>query len=272
VQGFPAVRRDQTFDLQAHSTHSDGSLTPQEVVRRAAQAGVTLLALTDHDTVDGVSAAIDAARRHSIAVTPAVELSSVGAGREDLHILGYGIDHTDPALLHALEEFRADRVRRIHSMASRLRSLGFAIPAIEHASPGRPHLAEALAPQLPELDRDAIFTTYLVPGTPTYVGRARPTVAQAIEVIHRAGGVAVWAHPFWDLEEPDLDQFPDLDGVEAFYPTFTEAQTRALHAAATARGLLTTGSSDFHGPEHNRFNAFLAFETHGLSPELGPIG
>jgi predicted metal-dependent phosphoesterase TrpH len=265
------VTRDQTFDLQAHSTHSDGSLTPEEVVRRAAQAGVTLLALTDHDTVDGVSAAIDAARTHSIAVTPAVELSSVGAGREDLHILGYGIDHTDPIFLRTLEEFRADRVRRIHSMASRLRNLGFAIPPIEHESPGRPHLAEALAPQLPELDRDAIFTTYLVPGTPTYVGRARPSVEQAIDVIHRAGGVAVWAHPFWDLDEPDLDQFPGLDGVEAFYPTFTEAQTRALHAAATTRGLLTTGSSDFHGPEHDRFNRFLAFETYGLPADVSGI-
>jgi predicted metal-dependent phosphoesterase TrpH len=265
------VTPDQTFDLQSHSTHSDGALTPREVVRRAADAGVTLLALTDHDTVDGVSAAVDAAREHSIAVTPAVELSSVGAGREDLHILGYGIDHTDPAFLRALEEFRADRVRRIHSMAARLRDLGFAIAPIEHESPGRPHLAAQLAPQLPELDKDAIFTTYLVPGTPTYVGRARPTVEEAIAVIHAAGGVAVWAHPFWDLDAPDLDQFPGLDGVEVFYPTYTEPQTRALHAAATQRGLLTTGSSDFHGPEHERFNRFLNFQTYGLAPNLGPI-
>jgi predicted metal-dependent phosphoesterase TrpH len=266
------VSPDQTFDLQAHSTYSDGSLTPREVVRRAAHAGVTLLALTDHDTVDGVSAAIDAAREHGIAVTPAVELGSVGAGREDLHILGYGLDHTDQAFLRALEEFRADRVRRIHSMAARLRSAGFAIPRIDHESPGRPHLAAALAPQLPELDRDAIFTTYLVPGTPTYVGRARPTVEEAIDVIHRAGGVAVWAHPFWDLDTPDLDAFPGLDGVEVFYPTYTEAQTRALHQAATARGLMTTGSSDFHGPDHDRFNRFLAFETYGLAPDLSRIG
>ncbi len=265
------MSHEQTFDLQSHSTHSDGSLPPREVVRRAAHAGVTLLALTDHDTVDGVSAAIDAAREHSIAVTPAVELSSVGAGREDLHILGYGLDHTDPALLGALQHFREDRVRRIHEMADRLRGLGFTIPEIEHESPGRPHLAAALEPQLPGLDRDAIFTTYLVPGTPTYVARQRPTVEDAIEVIHRAGGVAVWAHPFWDLEQPDLDAFPGLDGVEVFYPTYSEAQTRALYAAATARGLLTTGSSDFHGPEHERFNRFLAFETYGLTPDISGI-
>jgi predicted metal-dependent phosphoesterase TrpH len=265
------VSRDQTFDLQSHSTHSDGSLPPQEVVRRADQAGVTLLALTDHDTVDGVSAAIDAARAHSIAVTPAVELSSVGSGREDLHILGYGLDHSDPELLASLRDYRQDRVSRIHQMAARLRDLGFTIPPIEHESPGRPHLAAALEPQLPELDRDAIFTTYLVPGTPTYVPRTRPTVAQAIELIHKAGGVAVWAHPFWDLDTPDLDAFPGLDGVEVFYPSYTEAQTRALYAAATARGLLTTGSSDFHGPEHERFNRFRSFQTYGLAPDLGPI-
>ena len=266
------MSRDQTFDLQAHSTYSDGSLPPREVVRRAARAGVQLLALTDHDTVDGVSEAGDAAREHSIAVTPAVELSSVGAGREDLHILGYAIDHADPALQDALRDFRADRVRRIHEMADRLRDEGFTIPPIDHESPGRPHLAEALAPQLPELDRDAIFSAYLVPGTPTYVARQRPTVADAIGVIHAAGGVAVWAHPFWDLDTPELDEFPGLDGVEVFYPTYTEAQTRALYAAATSRGLLTTGSSDFHGPEHERFNRFLAFETYGLAPELGRAG
>ncbi len=266
------MSQDQTFDLQSHSTHSDGSLPPREVVRRAADAGVTLLALTDHDTVDGVSAALDAAREHSIAVTPAVELSSVGAGREDLHILGYGIEHTDPALLSALEDFRQDRVRRIREMAERLRDAGFRIDPIAHESPGRPHLAAALESQLPGMDRDAIFATYLVPGTPTYVARQRPTVEDAIGVIHRAGGVAVWAHPFWDLEQPDLDAFGGLDGVEVFYPTYTEAQTRALHAAATARGLLTTGSSDFHGPEHGRFNRFLAFETYGLPVDLGAIG
>jgi 3',5'-nucleoside bisphosphate phosphatase len=271
VQAFPAVSRDQTFDLQAHSTYSDGALSPREVVRGAAGAGVTLLALTDHDTVDGVSAALDAARAHSIAVTPAVELSSVGAGREDLHILGYEIDHTDPGLQTALRDFRLDRIRRIHEMADRLRQQGFTIPPIDHESPGRPHLAAALEPQLPYLDRDQIFATYLIPGTPTYVARTRPTVEDAIDVIHRAGGVAVWAHPFWDLDTPDLDAFPGLDGVEVFYPTYTEAQTRALHAAATARGLLTTGSSDFHGPEHDRFNRFLAFETYGLEPELGRI-
>jgi predicted metal-dependent phosphoesterase TrpH len=283
--------REQTFDLQSHSTHSDGSLPPAEVVERAARAGVELLALTDHDTVDGVSTAIDAAREHGIALSPAAELSSVGAGREDLHILGYGLDVGDAGLLAALVDFRADRGRRILAMAERLRALGFALEEERFArreAPGRPHLADAVLAHPDNAarlraegiaGRDALFPAYLVPGAPAYVARSRPTVAEAIEVIQRAGGVAVWAHPFWDLDEPGetvrtLDAFAaeGLDGVEAFYVTHSEAQTRLLHAAATQRGLLTTGSTDFHGPEHERFDRFLGFERYGLRPNLGPIG
>jgi predicted metal-dependent phosphoesterase TrpH len=115
-------------------------------------------------------------------------------------------------LLATLEDFRADRVRRIHAMADRLRAQGFRIGAIAHDSPGRPHLAAELAPQLPELTRDEIFAAYLVPGAPAYVPRSRPTVPEAIEVIHAAGGVAVWAHPFWDLDIPA----ETLDTLDAF--------------------------------------------------------
>jgi predicted metal-dependent phosphoesterase TrpH len=126
--------------------------------------------------------------------------------------------------------------------------------------------------------RGALVPPYLVPGAPAYVARSRPTVPEAIEVIHAAGGVAVWAHPFWDLDAPEaaiaaIDAFAaaGLDGVEVFYATHDEAQTRFLHAAARERGLLTTGSADFHGPEHERFDRFGAFERYGLEVELGPI-
>jgi 3',5'-nucleoside bisphosphate phosphatase len=256
------VPAEPTFDLQSHSTHSDGALAPAEVVARAADAGVKLLALTDHDTVAGVPEALAAARVKRIELTPAVELSSVHADAEDLHILGYAIDHTDSTLLDALEDFRADRIRRIEQMAERLD-----IAAPDHPSPGRPHLADALHKRHPEMTRDELFATYLVPGAPTYVRRSRPTVAQAIDIIHAAGGLAVWAHPYWDVEDPQL--FPGLDGVEVFYPTHTEAQTRALHAAAD--GLLKTGSADFHGPAHEHFDRFLAFDLYGLEPDLGRL-
>jgi len=282
-----------TFDLQSHSIHSDGALPAAAVVAHAAAAGVELLALSDHDTTDGVNEARQAAREHGIRLTPAAELSAVHGSHEDLHVLGYEIDPDEPDLVAALHDFRGDRARRIDAMADRLRELGFQLDSApldarrEAGKPiGRPHLADAVlahpanAERLREegiSGRDALFPPYLVPGAVAYVARSRPTVVEAIEVIHGAGGVAVWAHPFWDLDDTDetlatLREFAanGLDGVECFYPTHTAEQTRALHEAAGG-DMLTTGSSDFHGPEHERFNAFRAFELYGLEPDLGPI-
>jgi predicted metal-dependent phosphoesterase TrpH len=276
-----------TFDLQSHSTCSDGSLPPAEVVARAAAAGVERLALTDHDTVAGVAEALDDARAHGLALVPAVELSAVHGAYEDLHVLGYLVDHTDGTLLETLEDFRADRVRRIFAMADRLRELGWELddaPFRDRAAPGRPHVADALLAHPANAERlravgiagkDALFPKYLVPGAPGYVARQRPTVAEAIEVIHAAGGVAVWAHPYWDVgsaREP-LAEFAagGLDGVEAFYVTHTAEQTRDLVAAAGELGLLTTGSTDYHGPDHRQFNRFRGFSLHGLTPNLGPL-
>jgi predicted metal-dependent phosphoesterase TrpH len=285
---MPTGQTAPTFDLQSHSTYSDGALAPAEVVERAANAGVTLFALTDHDTVDGVPEALAAARVKKIDLVPAVELSSVHDAYEDLHILGYDLDHTDSTLLDALENFRADRVRRIFAMADRLRELGFVLDdtAIRaHSAPGRPHLADAIltnpanAARLQDEGIDgkhALFPAYLVPGAPGYVRRERPTVPQAIDVIHAAGGLAVWAHPFWDVTEPrdTLEQFAahGMDGVEAFYATFTQEQTVALYNAARELGLLTTGSTDFHGPAHEYFNRFRGFDLYGLEPDLGRLG
>ena len=283
-----------TFDLQSHSVHSDGTLPAAEVVARAATAGVELLALTDHDTVDGVPEAIEAARHHGIRLSPAAEISSVHDVHEDLHILGYGIDHTDATLQETLHDWRQDRERRILAMADRLNELGFALDRQEldakrkEGKPlGRPHLAKAIlahpdnAAKLAKEDihgPDELFPAYLVPGAPAYVARHRPTVAQAIEAIHAANGVAVWAHPFWDLDSANetlaaIDTFAQhgLDGIECFYVTHTEEQTRLLHDAATKRDLLITGSADFHGPDHQRFHAFRAFSTYGLAPDLTGI-
>jgi predicted metal-dependent phosphoesterase TrpH len=284
-----------SFDLQAHSVHSDGTLPAAEVVERAAAAGVELFALTDHDTVDGVPEAAAKARELGLRFSPAAELSAVHGGHEDLHVLGYELDVADPQLIAILEDFRADRARRIEAMADRLRELGFELDTgpinarREAGKPiGRPHLADAVLAHPANVERlaaegiagrDELFPPYLVPGAKAYVARSRPTVAEAIEVIHAAGGVAVWAHPFWDVADPaealaTLDEFTDagLDGVECFYVTHTEEQTRLLHEHARSRGLLTTGSTDFHGPEHGRFSAFCGFDVHGLTVELGPIG
>src|SRR5829696_9432117 len=283
------------FDLQAHSVHSDGALCAAEVVERAAAAGVELFALTDHDTVDGVSEAAARAAELGLRYSPAAELSAVHGGHEDLHVLGYELDVADTDLIATLEDFRGDRARRIGAMADRLRELGFELddaPLVarrEAGKPiGRPHLADAVLAHPANAQRladegihgkDELFPPYLVPGAKAYVARSRPTVAEAIEVIHAAGGVAVWAHPFWDVDAPEeaiatLETFvaAGLDGVECFYVTHSEEQTRLLHDHALRSGLLTTGSTDFHGPDHGRFSAFCGFDVHGLTVELGPIG
>jgi predicted metal-dependent phosphoesterase TrpH len=285
------------FDLQSHSTHSDGALPAAEVVERAADSGVELLALSDHDTVSGVCEALEAGERAGVRVVPAVEISAVDEGApvgRELHVLGYDIDHTAALLTERLSDFLADRERRTMRMAAALHELGFELDEAELAARvaagqpiGRPHLAEAAlrspdnASRLKQEGIDEIgsfIRAYLVEGRPAFRLRETPTVVQAVDAIHEAGGVAIWAHPFWDLSEPaevleSLDRFRALgiDGVEAFYITHTREQTELLAERAGALGLLSTGSSDFHGPENKLFSRFLAFETYGLEPNLGPI-
>lgn len=279
------------FDLQAHSTHSDGELPPREVVAEAARAGVELMALTDHDSVAGVEEAQLSGREHGVRVLAATELSTRHGEREDLHVLGYGIDTSSPQLVDELARFRQQRAQRGDDMAQRLRDLGFHVDDRVLAerrsagkSIGRPHLAEAVLAEPRNAERlareripdvSAFIASYLIAGTPGFVPRPFPTVAEAIELIHRAGGAAVWAHPFWDVPDaPDVLELATgfvadgLDGVEAFYPTHDAEQTRLLAGFCEDRDLLATGSSDFHGPGHGLFARFLAFETYGLQARL----
>jgi predicted metal-dependent phosphoesterase TrpH len=279
-----------TFDLQSHSVHSDGALRPAAVVAAAAEAGVELLALSDHDTVDGVAEAQAAARERGVRLVPAVELSAIDPLGEDLHVLGYGIDPADAGLGDRLDAFRADRRERILRMASALEELGWAVDRTRFSgldAPGRPHLAAAAFehPGNAARVRDEglqtasdLLVAYLVPGRPGYRTRTIPTVADAIATIHDAGGVAVWAHPFWDVDaaaevEAAVRRFAagGMDGVEAFYVEHGERQTALLCDLAEELGLLTTGSADFHGPQHPHFSRFRAFELYGREPRLGPI-
>ncbi len=285
------------FDLQSHSTHSDGVLSAEDVVTRAAEAGVELLALSDHDTISGVAEAVATGERVGVEVVPAVEISAVDDGASsarELHILGYRIDYTGPPMTASLEEFLADREKRTLRMRDALREVGFDLDEAEieeriaAGKPiGRPHLAgavlraEANAARLEEENIDdvgSLIRGYLIEGKPAFRLRETPTVGEAVEAIHEAGGVAVWAHPFWDISDPaevldSLQRFHDLgiDGVEAFYITHDEPQTRLLTDRAAELGMLTSGSADFHGPENRQFHSFMAFETYGIEPNLGRI-
>jgi predicted metal-dependent phosphoesterase TrpH len=285
------------FDLQSHSTHSDGALPAAEVVARAADARVEVLALSDHDTVSGVSEAIAAGAEHGVRVVPAVEISAVDSDApivRELHILGYNIDHTAARLTERLATFLADREQRTLRMAAALSELGLELDEREIAARvaegqpiGRPHLAEAVLSSPANAERlkaegiddiGSFIRAYLIEGRPAFRMRQTPTVAEAVDAIHEAGGVAVWAHPFWDVSDDDevlasIERFRRLgiDGVEAFYVTHTREQTELLAERCAADGLLSTGSSDFHGPENRLFSRFLAFETYDLEPNLGPI-
>ncbi len=285
------------FDLQSHSTHSDGALPAAEVVQRAADAGVELLALSDHDTVGGVSEALAAGERCGVRVVPAVEISAIDDGAtapRELHILGYRIDHTGPVMTERLTAFLADREKRTLRMRDALREVGFELDEAEidervaAGKPiGRPHLAGAVlrAPANAERlahegidDVGSLIRGYLIEGKPAFRLRETPTVAEAVEAIHDAGGVAVWAHPFWDISDPgevlsSIDRFHALgiDGVEAFYITHTREQTELLAGRCAELGLHTTGTADFHGPDNRQFCKFMAFDTFGIEPNLGPL-
>jgi hypothetical protein len=272
-------------------------LAAAEVVQRAAAAGVELLALSDHDTISGVAEAIEAGERYGVKIVPAVEISAVDAGSpvpRELHIVGYDIDHTGPPMTDRLVDFLADREHRTLRMRDGLREVGFELDEAEleqriaEGKPiGRPHLAAAVlnAPANAERlkaeqidDVGSLIRGYLIEGKPAFRLRETPTVAEAIEAIHDAGGVAIWAHPFWDIEDKDevlssIDRFVALqiDGVEAFYISHDEPQTRLLAARCAELGLLSTGSADYHGPDNRLFSEFLAFETYDLEPNLGSI-
>jgi predicted metal-dependent phosphoesterase TrpH len=194
-----------------------------------------------------------------------------------------------------LAHSRSDRERRAERMAGALRQLGF---ELDHAglmkrsaqgkTIGRPHLAQAVIDRPENHSRlkaegltnpTDFLVAYLIDGKPAFRSRQAPTVPDAIALIHDAGGLAVWAHPLWDISESAavleaVSRFraAGLDGVEAFYPTHSEQQTRLLANRCAELDLLTTGSSDFHGPDHHTFSRFRSFSTYGVTPALGPLG
>jgi 3',5'-nucleoside bisphosphate phosphatase len=264
------------IELQSHSTVSDGQLAPAEVVERAAEAGVTTLALTDHDAIAGVAEAAEAAARLGIELVPGMEMSCVHEYAEDLHVCGYWVDLG--AIAPACERAQHERVTRAGEIVENLRREGFDLhleDAVREAgdalSIGRPHIARAAGATG---DLGPFFEEYLVPGAKAFVPRRWPTAEQAVEAIHAAGGVAVVAHPYWDISEPaeveELIRALGVDGVEAYYPTHSREQTAHLLGLCEELGLIATASSDYHGPTHRTFSRFGAYETYGLGEPAVP--
>ncbi len=264
------------IELQSHSTVSDGQLAPGEVVAQAWEAGVTTLALTDHDAIAGVAEAAEAAQGLGVELVPAIEMSCVHEYAEDLHVCGYWVDLE--AIAPACERAQKERVDRAEAIIKRLRGWGFEIKledAIKEAgdalSIGRPHIAKAAGATG---DLGPFFEEYLVPGAKAFVPREWPTAEQAIALIREAGGAAVIAHPYWDIKDPteveDLIRSLGADGVETFYPSHTKEQTKHLLDLCEELNLTPTASSDYHGPTHKTFSKFGDYDTYGLGEPQVP--
>jgi predicted metal-dependent phosphoesterase TrpH len=248
-------------DLHAHTTASDGTFTPTELVRAARALGLSHLAVTDHDTTAGVAEARAAALEAGIGLVPGVELSAEGPPGK-CHLLGLGIDPDDAGLartLGALSEARRTRNARI---ARRLQELGVPLTLEEvaavappGANVGRPHFAQALIAKGVVSTVPEAFARFLAEGAPAYLPKDVLPPADAIRLIHEAGGMCFLAHPGLVRLGPDetlRDRIAalralGLDGVEVFYPLHTPELVRELGDIARDLGLLVTGGSDFHG-------------------------
>ena len=247
------------IDLHLHTTHSDGSLAPSEVLKLADNAGVTTLAITDHDITSGIPEAIAAGQELGIEVIPGVEISSFD-GRSELHILGYFLDWQDPVLNERMTTLRASRHRRNPLIIDRLRAAGLDVTYEEvralagTESVGRPHIAQLLMRKKYFSSAKEAFDRYWAEGRPAYVARELPAPAEAIGWIREAKGLAVLAHPNWVKDSGDgliscvtVLKEAGLDGVEVHYSTHSKSQTASYLELAQRLNLLVTGGSDFHG-------------------------
>ncbi len=248
-------------DLHSHTVFSDGLDTPEELVTRAVAAGLDALAVTDHDTFDGLARARAAASGVGLGLVEGLELSAQLEGHS-VHLLMYGGDPEDPALTAELERIRRGRDERIPKMVRRLGELGLPLTEAEVArfaddarSIGRPHVADALVARGYVADRSEAFARWLADDKPGFVDRYATPLVDAIGLVRGAGGVAVVAHA-WSrggrhrLPERRLAELVTehgLDGFEADHPDHLPAERAALHALAARLGVVATGSSDYHG-------------------------
>lgn len=247
------------IDLHCHSTFSDGSLTPEDLIQEAKRGGITGLALTDHDTTAGVPRFIEAASAVGIRPVAGVEISADSKGGT-MHMLGYLIDPAATLLNERLQWMRDGRETRNAEILKKLQALGFSITWDEVASyagedvVGRPHFAQALLAKGYVTDKNQAFDKYLGKGKAAYVDRCRLTAEDAVELIRSAGGVSVLAHPFTlNLGTEALDQLlgelraKGLGGVETYYSEHTREMVESYLKLAVKHDLVPTGGSDFHG-------------------------
>jgi len=247
------------IDLHLHTTYSDGSYSPPEVVSMGHHAGLTTLAITDHDTTDGLPEAYSRASALNLSIIPGIEISSRFLGKET-HILGYFVEWKDPTFQDRLARLRETRCTRLPQIISKLTPLGVLITEEEVkdvagvGSVGRPHIAQVILAKGYVTSVKEAFQRYLGQGAAAFVPRDLPDAAEVISWIREVGGVAVLAHPSWvEDKQKGLQPFCEalrecgLQGLEVFYSTHTYKQLSEYFNLAKRLDLLVTGGSDFHG-------------------------
>jgi predicted metal-dependent phosphoesterase TrpH len=247
-------------DLHVHTTASDGTMSPAAVVRYAKEKGLRAIAITDHDTIEGIAEGLKEGSNLGLEIIPGVELS-VDFPKGTMHLLGYYIDHTCAELLDKLTIVQGARAERNLKMIEKLRGLGIEIELSEvkevpeHGQIGRPHFAYTLVQKGHAQNIQDAFERYLRKGGPAYVEKFKFSPEEAMSVIHKAGGVTVLAHPF-TLNQPQQKDLEDviaklkaqgLDGIETYYPEHSEGQIKIYRHLAQKYGLVISGGSDFHG-------------------------
>ena len=245
----------KSADLHIHTHYSDGTMSPQEVVRDALHCGLNCIAITDHDTVEGISAAVEAARGHDLEVLSGIEFSTEINGK-DIHMLGYLFNWQDASLVEQLQKMQNARAERMKKMIQKLEALGIHDISFEEINGsaktkalGRPHLAAALVEKKVVGNMKAAFAQFLAEGAPAYVPKFKQTPQEAISLIKGLGGIVVLAHPMLSNVDELIPGFVQagLGGLEARYPNCSENVTRFYEGLARKHNLVITGGSDAHG-------------------------
>ena len=244
-------------DLHSHTTASDGTFTPRELVREAARRGVRILAVTDHDSTEGLAEAMDEATRHRpLQIVPGIEINCDVEGGE-VHVLGYCLDYEAPWFQEFCRGQREERRQRVHRMVARLAELGIAIDAedvfalVQEGSAGRPHVAQVMVKRgYVKTVREA-FDRFLGAGKPGNVPREKLSPEDAVRLIRRAGGVPVFAHPGLASRDELIPGLigAGLMGIECYYTEHSAQQRATYLQICKERDLVATGGSDFHGPQ-----------------------
>lgn len=263
------------YDLHVHSTASDGTISPVEIIEMALETGLPGLALTDHDTMSGLPEVEEYLAVNDIPLVfiPGIELNT-DYGESELHILGYFIEYRNSPIEYPLQRIRNARFERAFKMVDRLRCMGLSV-TFEQVQKiargdliGRPHIAQALVDKGYVFSLKEAFQKYIGRGRPAYVPRYKFTPDEAIALVKEAGGISVLAHPGLIEEQSIIKEIlaMGIEGLEVFYPEHSERQIHEYYQTALKHNLLITGGSDFHGPGSSESRGKLGYS--GINQEL----